>query len=232
LPSTQLIRRRESARGWGLGVTIGIGVNALMIAALVVVTHVLHEPIADPPMVVRLNRVEPPPELETQEPEVTQSTTETPFEMPELPLPPLDLATAGDAAVQLPILPLTDAMVDLPIGIPAFSTSLPGAGELSLPPSTALTFDEPAQLTAAFDLDRFYPRAAKTRGVEGESAVRLAIDVNGRVTACTLIRSSPPGVFDEAAVRLGPTLRFRPARRADQAVPSILIQNIVWKLKQ
>jgi TonB family protein len=231
LHKTRLIRQGEQAGGWGIGVLIGIGANAILIWVLVGITHVRHESVA-PQMVVRMNRVDPPPQDPlTQEPEETEMVTETPAELPVLALPPLALASVGDAAVILPMLPAAD-VVDFPIGIPAFTTALAVvSGDLSLP-ATALTFDEPAQLTTAFDLDRFYPRAAKIRGVEGESAIRLAIDVHGKVTACTLIRSSPPGVFDDAAVRLGRTLRFRPARRSDQDLPSILIQNIVWKLKQ
>jgi periplasmic protein TonB len=235
LPSTRLIRRRHNNNGWGLGVLIGVGVNAMLLIALVMITNLHHETATTPPMAMRMQRVEPPP---PDEPEVSEqvddeSTQQESLELPALPLPPIEMASVGDAAVQLPLLPSTDDVIALPMSIPAFSTSLPvESGALSMPEAAADAFDEAAQLSVTFDLDRFYPRAAKARGIHGESTIRLAIDAGGKVTNCTLVSSSPPGVFEQAAERLGRSLRFRAAKRSGHAVPSTMTQHIVWTLKK
>lgn len=233
LPKTRLMRRRTGS-GWRSGALVALAVNLLVVVVLVHVTRIRHEPAVAPAMAMRMNRVEPPPPSPTDEiAEETHSSAEIAPTTPALPMPPLDFAMSGDAAVQLPVMPAADQPLELPIGIPAFTTELPvGAGNLAMPPAMAGDIDERAQLSMTFDLERYYPRAAKIRGIEGESTVRLVLGADGKVISCTLISSTPPGVFEQAAERLCKSLRFRPAKKAGVAVSSTVTQHIAWKLKK
>lgn len=63
-----------------------------------------------------------------------------------------------------------------------------------------------------------YPAEAEGRGLSGVVVLRLRIDTEGRVAEANVVRASPPGVFDAAAVSAVKTWRFTPARDAGRPV--------------
>jgi len=140
-------------------------------------------------------------------------------------LPPLDLPTLPGPAVAALVGPPTSGLPPL---------TLPG---LALPAITAAPtvpaapVDEPPALLGGFDLERFYPRDARLRGIGGESRVELELDAEGQVTRIDLRDSTPPGVFDAAARRLAQTLRYRPARREGRPVAALTTVVIRWNLR-
>ncbi|MCS6969532.1 MAG: energy transducer TonB [Planctomycetota bacterium] len=100
----------------------------------------------------------------------------------------------------------------------------------ALPAASALT-ERPAQRLGDPDLARFYPRLARLRGISGTTRLRCHIDEAGQVTAVEVLDSEPPGVFEDAAARLGRALRYRPAERAGRPVPSVEEVLIRWVLQ-
>ncbi len=235
LPRTRPFRRVKPARLWSLAVAIAVLVNLGVVVALSQVSH-LHRAAPMAPLAVRtLRQLEteppPPPPEEARESVADQPETAVPFALPSLDLP----ATSPTSELSLSAIASLDVDLDLPLSIPAFSVfGPPGDG----PPAPdvgpvvgAPEFDTPAQREGAFDLDRFYPRTARSRGITGSTRVRIAIAATGRVSGVTVLSSTPDGVFDQAAERLCRGLRYRPALAAGTAVASTQDVTIEWTLK-
>jgi len=66
---------------------------------------------------------------------------------------------------------------------------------------------QPMQLIQ--DVGPVYPEAAKAQGVEGWVRLRYDIASDGRVRNRQVLESSPPGVFDEAAMAAVAQWRYR-----------------------
>jgi len=63
-----------------------------------------------------------------------------------------------------------------------------------------------------------YPDEAKSKGIEGIVVVEYAVDSSGRVRDPRVVRASPQGVFEEAALAAVGTWRYRPYQEDGQAV--------------
>lgn len=236
LPRTRSFRRVGTPRLWWIAVGTAIAANLGMVVVLARISR-LHPPAADPPLAVRtlrqLDQPEPPP----PPPERPREADETAIaEAVPISLPSLDLAAAPSGSdLSLPALGQPDLALTLPLAIPAFAAVGPPAEG---PPTAAVSgssgppaFDTAAQREGAFDLDRYYPRSARMRGITGTSRIRIAISAEGRVTAVEVLESSPAGVFEQAAQRLAHGLRFRPATAAGTPVPSVQDTTITWTMK-
>ncbi len=237
LPSTRLLRRRTTSRGWLVGVGLTIAINLALVVGLAQASHLAADPIEPPQQVRRIQRAEAPPPPPVEPPPRTRPRpTQAQASLPTVALPALDLPTAApDAGLELPTFAMTGDIMSLPDSVPAFAAlgaeTVLGDG---LEPGTApeLTFDEAPTLLAALDLRRFYPRQALVRRIEGETVLRLELDASGSVRLSTVVSSVPAGVFDDAAERLARQLRFAPAKRAGQAVPAIFTQTIHWTIER
>lgn len=62
-----------------------------------------------------------------------------------------------------------------------------------------------------------YPPAAERDGIEGAVVVEFSLTPEGRTRDIAVIESTPPGVFDEAAVEAVSSWRFEPISAADAA---------------
>lgn len=78
--------------------------------------------------------------------------------------------------------------------------------------------------------DGDYPRAAIAAMIEGSLVTRYEIDRRGRVTGCTVTRSSGNPLLDETTCRLvRQRYRYEPARDATgRAIADTVIQNHRW----
>jgi TonB family protein len=132
----------------------------------------------------------------------------------------------------LPELPSVTKNLDLPISVPAFSVSevTPGPFRDTLWPNAGEP-DEAAQLESAFDLERFFPRIAKIRGISGKTHVRLTIGADGKVLTGTIYGSEPAGVFESATHELIRSLLYRPAKKNGTPVMSVKEITIDWTFK-
>jgi periplasmic protein TonB len=207
-----------------------MAVNAGVILVLARISGQDHQaPPPAPEAVRRLNQV-PPVQVDRPQERTKQRPADAHApRSPQIPLPALDLPPlGGDPGLALPALGVETTMT-APWTAPSFQTAslAPPGG----PASPNLAFDEAPQLAETFDLERFYPRSARLRHVEGESTVLLHIDEHGTVTSCSVVRSSPIGVFEQAVVQLARSLRYNPAKRA--GVPTATTLNLVisWTLK-
>ena len=74
----------------------------------------------------------------------------------------------------------------------------------------------PLQLLSGADL--VYPDQARAAGVEGVVRVRYDVTVDGRVVNAQVDAADPAGVFDDAALALVRSWRFRPAVEDGESV--------------
>ena len=115
---------------------------------------------------------------------------------------------------------------------PSFTTIAPATTPAAVVgPSSLGEPDQPAELESTFDLERFYPRSARLRGISARTRMRITIDATGKVANITVLESTPTGVFEEATDRLASSLRFRPARQAGKPVATTKDLIIDWTLK-
>lgn len=231
LPRTRTFQRRRPWTAWWTAVSVAIVVNLGVVIVLSQISN-LHVALPEAPLSVRtIRQVEPETPLPPpQRPETPAELVSEPLAvaLPTLELPPIP----SPNALTLPDVPNLDATFDLPLSIPAFTT----IGPVTTPdaPTGALALsepDQPAEIESTFDLERFYPRSARLRGIAGRSRMRLTIDASGTVVQVQLFECSPPGVFDQATEQLGRSLRFRPAKREGKPVASTKDLIIDWTLK-
>ncbi len=232
LPRTRTFQRRRPWAAWWIAIGIAVLTNVALVVVLSQVSN-LQQRLPEVPQTVRtLRQVEPeiPPPLP---PETREQTPEPREEPPVIALPTLELPSEPTiAALTLPNLPNLQPTLDLPLTVPAFATltAEKNTEEANLWPGTGQP-DEPAQLESAFDLERFYPRSARLRGISGQCRVRLTILEDGSVLTVHIFESTPRGVFEQATRELGRSLRFRPGRVAGKPVASTKDLIIDWTFK-
>jgi len=179
-----------------------------------------------------------PPSAAAMPPDQTQPPQPAPPPaLPPLALPQLPPMRTSVAALPLPALvasahpdvptyliePASPAAAPGPVAIPS---PAPGAPKVGIPTDTR----GPALLGQP-NLADYYPRRALLRGTTGRTRVRLTIDATGRVTDVQVLESSPAGVFDHAAGRVGRVLTFQPAIDRGRPVPAVVSLDIVWRVQ-
>lgn len=102
----------------------------------------------------------------------------------------------------------------------------------SPPPPSIGPVATPPRLRSGYISNADYPRDALRAGAEGTASVRLDISRRGRVTNCTIVRSSEHAALDAVTCAIATErFRFTPARNpAGQAVDGTYIQSISWRL--
>jgi periplasmic protein TonB len=232
LPSTRSFRRVHPGRPWVVAVVIAIAANLLVVVVLSQVSH-LHQPSIAPPLATITMNPVPPEEPPPPPPETPrEETAETSDEPVSVPLPALDLAPAapGDAFA-LPSVDTIAPLVDLPAVIPPYVADLPpGPPAAVAGPPGMDAVDTPARREEGLDVRRFYPRSAKLRGITGTTRAQVTVDATGRLTDVRVLESTPPGVFDDAAVRCLRASTFTPAQSGGVSVASMLTINLEWKI--
>jgi len=76
-----------------------------------------------------------------------------------------------------------------------------------------------------------YPKSAKKRGIEGFVVLSILIDQDGSVDKVQVLESSPPGVFDDAAMAGIKQWRFSPAQYQGSPVKVWAKQRIRFGLE-
>lgn len=225
--------RKRDYRGVAVALGTTLLANGLLVVLLVLLDRPRSLPAEQPVPIHRITTV-PPKKLPTVATVKAPTPSPTPpaaaaamaLPMPALVLPPL----ANGTVLNLPDLPVLD--VARPVTMPAVTAAMPSGN----PGATAPVADanevveEPPVLINGFDLERFYPRNARLRGIEGVSSMRLELGTDGKVTACAIVSSDPPGVFEEAARALGKALRYTPARTHSSPVPCAITMSVEWRL--
>jgi protein TonB len=75
-----------------------------------------------------------------------------------------------------------------------------------------------------------YPAAARNKGISGTVTVKILIAASGSVEDAKVENATPPGVFEESALRAVRSWRFEPAMQKGKAVTAWLSQKIRYEL--
>jgi len=230
---TRAILRRRDYRGVAVALGTTLVANGLLVILLIILDRPRELPIEAPVPIHRLTTV-PPKKLPTTATVKAAVPTPTPpaaVAASALPMPAIVLSPLATGAVlNLPELPVLD--IARPVTMPTVMAALPAGNSGAVAPvaDASELVDEPPVLINGFDLERFYPRNARLRGIEGVSSMRLELGLDGKVTASSIVVSDPPGVFDSAARALCKTLHYTPARTRGAPVACAITLSVEWRL--
>lgn len=206
---------------------IPAGVGAALVVGLAV-THVVTQP--DAPLqgfTVKPVPIEPPPpEPEVEPTQTTTPQTARPAPDPVVPDTPFVIANTAPPITTVPLGTLTGPIIDAP---------LPG-GEITGPPIAA-ALPDPIAVTprgnpSSWIMERDYRTRWIREGLSGVAGFTLEIDARGRVSDCTITRSTGHAVLDGATCRLlERRARFNPARNpAGEATSGSYSSSVAWKI--
>ena len=201
-------------------------------------------PIRAVPLRVVETELQRPVRAEIEPPQ--EAAAAQPPAEPPLPSPPAPRMPAPDSRLHAPApLEVPPARPDS-TGLPLFTAEavqpLPRAMPVDVRPGGLPAGGTPTAtgkirasrgpiLIRPPSLSDYYPHRARMRQVTGTSTLRLTIDARGNVIAVEVVRSTPEGVFETAARRVGRSLRFQPAVQNGRAVPAAVLLNLIWKLE-
>ncbi len=227
--------QRRNLSGIIVALVTTVVMNGLLVVLLLLLDRPRALPLVAPVPLHRLTIVTPKkmPTVATVLAAATLIPAATPM-APVVPLPAIIFPpTASGAVLTLPQLPMVDVVrpISMPTVLAAMPTAAAGDSSTTLAATAASSVvDEPPVLINGFDLERFYPRNVRLRGIEGSSSMRLEISPEGKVTAAAIIASEPPGVFDAAAQALCKTLHYTPARTRGNPVACVITLVVEWRL--
>jgi protein TonB len=144
--------------------------------------------------------------------------SEPPPSIPELPAPPRQEQAKPAAALPIPE-PSDSASAAAPSRRDATDKLTPFAATAAGPSSGRDRGPQPLD-----DIEPEFPAVAGTRG--GTVTLRLVVSDRGVVESVEVVRSSPPGLFDAAAVAAFGQARFSPGLKAGVPVRSEVLYEV------
>ncbi|MDF7798833.1 energy transducer TonB [Pontiellaceae bacterium B1224] len=208
---------------WPLAVVFSLVANALLLG--MIVQQVEPEAVVAPRQTVTMIEDTPPPEPQLQEVATGASSSAWKSALPSAPNAP-----ARPPAFDVPFDVSAPAHID-PSVMPEPGMFLPNLGNYSVVSGEVTgggAHNQNPQLLNRQVFDRFYPSAALSRRMTGESVLELEISVAGKVENAKLISSSPRGIFDKAALKGALYARFKPALKEGQPVSVIYRLRLDW----
>jgi len=73
-----------------------------------------------------------------------------------------------------------------------------------------------------------YPDVADRQRQSGTVRLQLKLEVDGRIGAIEVVSASPPGVFDESAIKAFGNARFAPAQKNGRPVRALVLIEVVY----
>jgi len=185
-------------------------ISGLAIKAVKVITGPLETVNIEEPAPPPEEAPPPPPKLEDIPPYVPPPDVQVQTDVP----PPPVISTQTTIATPEP--PRV-----APPGPPAPPPppSIPGTRAQGIPRTFTVSEDD-------------YPDASRRAGEEGVTGVRVTVGTDGRVTACSVIRSSGFSRLDERACQIAMRRwRFKPATENGKPVEETINRNYRWQLQ-
>ena len=222
--------RRPNAGAILGSLAIPAGFGALLIAGLAV-TVILEPPKPNPDGVfITPTPIEPPPPPDPVERQTTPKTTTKPITPPAPNPTVIDnpiITIPGPTIDTTPLPGLGDTIVELP----------PIGGDVLGPPAPPLP--DPIQASPRGDsgrwiTDRDYRARWIREGLTGTAGFTVEIDPSGRVSDCTITRSTGHDVLDGATCRLlTRRARFNPARNSQgDKVSGTFSSSVTWRIPE
>ena len=168
---------------------------------------------------VRLAREEAPPPPARREPPPDPPPPETPPPTPSLALPSAQPKLAAPQ-VKMAVAPVRGPLLGmLPLSAPPPAQPA-GPGLMN------------QELIALVRVPPRYPSRASRLQIEGFVTVEFTITKDGSVSDPVVIESSPPKIFDRAALRAIVQWKFKPRTKDGRAVDSRASQRIDFALRE
>lgn len=83
-----------------------------------------------------------------------------------------------------------------------------------------------------YDVDLEYPKAALEDSLEGSVVLNVIIDESGKVLSAEVVRSSPPEIFNEAAIAAVMQWKYKPAIQRGVPIRVQIAQLVLFRLKK
>ena len=157
---------------------------------------------------------------------------------PEVKIPPPPEQIARPATPRVSSVDISEDITIAETSFEAFTTD----NALPPPPETGSPSDRPSFIPYDTDpvllnsaeilqiLEREYPRPLKDAGIEGRVELWLFVDEQGAVTNFEVKVSSDNPLFDEAAGRVVPHMRFTPAKSRDKVIGVWVAQAVTFQV--
>lgn len=230
-PSIPPRLRRPLAALW-----ISLGLHAAVIA-LVQVVPPAGVSVEAPVIEVRLvappaptANVPPPPSPVAPVPEVTPIARLAPSPAPKaLPVVPSPPAVVPPPAVPLPMAPAAPAVAKTeqassPAAAPAPAAALTSSVDLTYYNARDLDVQPHALRVIRPD----YPAEADRQRVSGTLRLQLKLEADGRVSDIEVVSATPPGVFEDSAIKAFRDARFAPAQKNGRPVRALVVIEVVY----
>lgn len=219
-------RELRFAAAFGISVLVNAGI-------LIGLGSLRRLPLSEPlePLPRRPVTVAEPPPPPPAPPSAVERETQPGLQQPlprQAGLPPLEPAPLSEAGLSLPF-PAAGGGEGFGWGL---GNSIPRDFVSSKALGEANTFDsQPPVLIYQPYLYGYYPPRARHLRLKGRTELTIQLDVRGRVLSAEVLRSTPPDIFDQAAMRVARASRFRPATRDGRPVPYTGEIAITWELE-
>ena len=228
----------QRARPWRSGSRIAgiVVVAALANVGLVLALALLAQrpPVNAPPPMIRppvkeLSIVPPPPPTTSQQQVAPSPPMPTVLvAQPEIALPPIELplsAPTQPTMAQMVHEPIPEAISE-PVPVPAVAaTAVAKQAPVVVEPSTVAAGPRRELLPP---LAKYYPRRAINRRLNGQTVVRVLVQADGSVSDVEILTSTPPGVFDSAAMKAARRIRY--GARPGNAAAVWVEEKLEWKI--
>lgn len=214
-------------------VWISLGVHAALIA-LVQVAPPATLAIGEPAIEARLAPVEAAAP-------VTEAAAAPPAEAAELPVDKAPVLASSETVDALPAEPSAAPPAPPHAELPAPAEPAPAPlAEVAPAPPPVATITSSVDLTyyTARDVDEHphavreivpdYPAAADQRRLSGRVRLQLKLEADGRVSDIDVQDASPPGMFEDSAVKAFRDARFVPARRNGRPVRALVLIEVKY----
>jgi protein TonB len=152
--------------------------------------------------------------------------------MPKVPPPPVTPPPL--VQINTPPPPTITTVVAPPIPPVAPPVIAPPAPPAPVPPPRKVqSAQAKGSLVGLFDGENDYPESARAAGAEGTAVAQLSIGADGRVTGCSIVRSTGNSALDSATCNIiRRRARFTPARdsNGNPTTDTYTSPAITWQL--
>ena len=207
---------------------------------------------------IALVQVAPPASLSLGEPVIearlvsmhaAPSAVETPplapaVDTPDQTLEAVPLLAPSETAEALPV---AEPVVPPPAQpAPTATTAQPAAPAPAASPPAAAAPMPGVTITSSVDLTYYsardvdvhpralreivpdYPDDADRQRLSGKVRLQLKLEADGRIGAIEIVSATPPGVFDESAIKAFGDARFAPAQKNGHPVRALVLIEVVY----
>ncbi|QMW21690.1 energy transducer TonB [Sandaracinobacteroides saxicola] len=154
---------------------------------------------------------------------------------PDVPPPPETKMEKVRVPVEAPVFTIVDETPRIPAMPDKGEIVLKGDGGTGMAPlpQPVPVLRGPAATASVGISEDDYPEASRRLGETGAMTVRLAIGVDGRVTACTVTRSTGHERLDARACQVAQRRwHFTPATADGVPVAGTVVRDISWRLAE